>query len=87
MDERQFLSICWPLAFRVKCRDGSSVMLQRGDGVRYVPAADDPLGRGMICATMFARRSGQKSRKGQCVYLDEIESIESAGGGLVWGKR
>ena len=81
----QFKLIAWPDEFVVRCTDGTSLKLLKGDGVTYEPAKDNSSGRGMICATMFPARSGQRRLVGQCVYLDEIRSIEGEGGCVFWG--
>ena len=87
MHWEQFRSITWPEAFTVNCSDGASLQLLKGNGVTYEPPNDDPAGRGMICATMLPARSGQRQRQGQCVYLDEIRSIQDEDGQVIWRRR
>lgn len=87
MNWEQFESIAWPETFTVNCRDGTSLKLIKGDGVAYEAPADDPSGRGMICATMFPARSGARRSYGQCVFLEEIRSIEDENGRVIWGMR
>ena len=87
MNSEQFRRIVWPSVFTVRCMDGTTVKLLRGDGVSYQGPDDDPSRRGMICATMFPARAGQRNSVGQCVYLDEIRCIENDKDEVIWGLR
>lgn len=84
MTQDQFDSIPWPDTFVIKCVDGKSVVLNRGDGISYMPKSDDPEGRGMLCGTMPPARSGQRRSYGICLYLDEIIFIEGLTGICIW---
>jgi hypothetical protein len=84
MTENDFLRIRWPEVFRVIIKDGSTLTLAAGeDGVTFSPAADDPSCRGFIAAA-DAGASRSARTMGRVCYLDEIVSIVTVTGQVLW---
>ena len=86
MTEAEFLRIEWPACFVVEFADGRRERFLRGGGVTYVSAEDEPEGRGLLGATMAPTGSGQRSRIGTVLYLDEVKRISSESGLTLWSR-
>jgi hypothetical protein len=84
MTEAEFLRIEWPECFVVECRDGSRERFLRGEGVEFESAEDDPEGRGLLLVSTVPTRSGQRARYGRALHLDEVASISTESGGMLW---
>lgn len=84
MNEELFNSIRWPQAFTVEYLDGRSEVLERGVGVSFGPAEDDPMGRASFSASVPRKSKHQRRQVGRVAYLDEVKRIVAATGAVLW---
>ena len=86
MTELEFRRIHWPRRFTVNYRDGRSEVLAGEDGVLFEPPEDDPLNRGSISAKLLPKsaRTPSENIGWRGCYLDEIRSIVTPTGELLW---
>ena len=83
MTEDDFLRIRWPDVFTVNYHDGTAELHYSGDdGVLVTPPSDDPSNRAFISAYV---RVGPRGRLlGRACYLDQVRSIVSRTGEVLW---
>lgn len=84
MSEADALRIEWPSSFFVRYVDGKTEHLLAPDGVAIMLRSDCPEGRGSLSAQIEPKHPRHRSPGYRCVFFDEIESITSDEGAVLW---